>query len=293
METVAERFDVSTAKRTRFDPPTVTLRDGGVWPGIRLEQWEGESSELPESVLLQHGLSITLDARTLSEIRWSGHQPAKGSLLPSQLTLYPAGIPYRVNSRGYWRGLILGIDPSFVQATKSTVRSRPMEILPIFGASDDFLFHAISALAGEVREEYPNGPLYGQTIAVAIAAHLIRRYSKEKIEEQKIPDRRLQKIREFILDQLHVNISLDDMATYASMDVYAFARWFKASFGIPPHQYVMNARIQRAKDLLAGGSASIVEIALQCGFYSQSHFATAFRRTVGVPPTAYRRAARG
>ncbi|MEH3148056.1 MAG: AraC family transcriptional regulator [Methylobacterium frigidaeris] len=66
---------------------------------------------------------------------------------------------------------------------------------------------------------------------------------------------------------------------------------FKASFGVPPHRYVVERRIARARDLLAGGRESLAGIALACGFASQSHFTRSFRQATGVTPAAWRREA--
>jgi AraC family transcriptional regulator len=70
--------------------------------------------------------------------------------------------------------------------------------------------------------------------------------------------------------------------------VFSLIRWFKSSFGLPPHQFILRSRIERARALLRTAETSLVEVALQCGFNSQSHFTTAFRRLVGTTPAAYR-----
>jgi AraC family transcriptional regulator len=72
------------------------------------------------------------------------------------------------------------------------------------------------------------------------------------------------------------------------MDVYAFARWFKSTFGVPPHRYVLQRRIERAQALLRATALPLTHIALECGFYSASHFSTVFKKNIGVTPTEYR-----
>ena len=89
-------------------------------------------------------------------------------------------------------------------------------------------------------------------------------------------------------DNLHEELKLAALARYMEMDVYAFSRWFRRAFGVPPHRYVLEQRVQRAQALLRAGGGPLTEIALQCGFYSASHFSTVFRRQVGVTPSAYR-----
>jgi AraC-like DNA-binding protein len=75
----------------------------------------------------------------------------------------------------------------------------------------------------------------------------------------------------------------------AGLSAKHFARAFRQSTGVPPHRWLIEKRIERAKALLLGGGLSLAEIALACGFADQSHFTAAFRRGTGITPGAYRR----
>jgi AraC family transcriptional regulator len=68
------------------------------------------------------------------------------------------------------------------------------------------------------------------------------------------------------------------------MDMFAFQRAFKQSFAMPPHHYILCARVEHAKLLITNTSLPLVEIAITCGFSSQSHMTTMFRRLTGHPP---------
>ena len=68
---------------------------------------------------------------------------------------------------------------------------------------------------------------------------------------------------------------------------------FRASFGLPPHQYLLARRLHRACQLLRLGVMPLGEIALLCGFASASHFSNRFRQAVGATPGEYRTAIRG
>ena len=75
-----------------------------------------------------------------------------------------------------------------------------------------------------------------------------------------------------------------------SLSRFAFTRRFLASVGTSPHAYMTSVRVERAKEALRRTALSIEEIAIANGFGSLAHFSSAFRRIVGCPPTAYRRA---
>jgi AraC family transcriptional regulator len=293
METTAERFDTATATREKFKPGMVTLQDQGQWAGLRIEQWEGQSGELAETVRFQHGMAVNLGHPMESEVRWAGRRAASKSFMPGTFALFPAGIPYGAQSRGLWRGLILAIEPEFVESVLPRESGQRVELIPDIGVSDPFIWQATQVLARDLRERSPWGPGYGEAIATALAVHLVRRYAADDRflkSHRGVGSPRQEQVKSFILDQLDQSLPLASLAAFAQMDMYSFAKWFKRSFGTSPHQYLLAARVRRAKELLESSHESLVQIALQCGFASHSHFTTTFRRFVGVSPRAYRNA---
>ncbi|MGJ4944616.1 helix-turn-helix transcriptional regulator [Bradyrhizobium sp. HKCCYLS1011] len=100
--------------------------------------------------------------------------------------------------------------------------------------------------------------------------------------------RQLRQTCEFIVKQLAQDICLDDLAELTGLTAKHFARAFKQSMGLPPHQYLIAQRIEAAKRHLISGDTSLAQIALACGFADQSHFTATFRKVVGVPPGTFR-----
>jgi AraC family transcriptional regulator len=95
---------------------------------------------------------------------------------------------------------------------------------------------------------------------------------------------------EFIDSQLAEAISLGQLAGLCALSEYHFARMFRESFGLPPHQYVLARRLSRARYLLRTTSQPLGEIALACGFASASHFTNRLRQAIGSTPGEYRQA---
>ncbi|MGE8066509.1 helix-turn-helix transcriptional regulator [Pseudomonas sp. NPDC089569] len=95
---------------------------------------------------------------------------------------------------------------------------------------------------------------------------------------------------EYIDSQLAEAISLGQLAALCTLSEYHFARMFRESFGLPPHQYVLARRLCLAQTLLRSTSQPLGEIALACGFASASHFTNRFRQTQGATPGEYRAA---
>lgn len=93
----------------------------------------------------------------------------------------------------------------------------------------------------------------------------------------------------YIQNHLEENLKIDDLAKQAFMSTYYFIRVFKNETGMSPHEYIVNARIRLAKMLLLESSLSISDICYKTGFSSESVFCAAFKKNVGLTPTAYRK----
>lgn len=107
-----------------------------------------------------------------------------------------------------------------------------------------------------------------------------------------LPGGVLRRICEHIESHLEDNISLEVLAVDAGLSLYHFARAFRQSMGISPHRYVMQRRVSKAQQMLAGTDLPLATIAAAVGFADQSHFSRHFRRLAGTTPGGFRRAQR-
>jgi transcriptional regulator GlxA family with amidase domain len=95
-------------------------------------------------------------------------------------------------------------------------------------------------------------------------------------------------IQRYLRDVHDQKLNLDELARRFSLDKYQLIRYFKRQVGVTPNGYLTLLRIEQAKSLLAQGHA-LVEVALETGFYDQSHFARYFRTYTGVTPRGYQK----
>jgi transcriptional regulator GlxA family with amidase domain len=107
-----------------------------------------------------------------------------------------------------------------------------------------------------------------------------------------LPPGALRRVHEYIETHASENIELSMLATIADLSLFHFAREFKRSTGVAPHNYLVRKRVERAKDMLARTDCSLTEIALAAGFSDQSHLARHFRQIVGSTPGEFRWARR-
>jgi AraC-like DNA-binding protein len=103
-----------------------------------------------------------------------------------------------------------------------------------------------------------------------------------------IPWGRFRRVIEHIQQNLDEDLTLAELAAVVYMSPYHFARLFKCSTGLPPHQFVVRQRIARACAFLAAREPSIARISQMVGFGTPSHFTTVLRRVTGITPRGYR-----
>lgn len=103
-----------------------------------------------------------------------------------------------------------------------------------------------------------------------------------------LPPGLTRRIREYIESHLDENISLEALASTAGLSVHHFARAFRQTVGVPPHEYLLRQRVDRARQMLNQTDLPLSEIALSVGFSDHSHFARHFRRLTGTTPSAAR-----
>jgi AraC family transcriptional regulator len=136
-------------------------------------------------------------------------------------------------------------------------------------------------------------PLLVQGLAQAIAVHLARNYT-EVIQEPRstspsLPGFKLRQITDWMAEHLAEEFHLDRVAALAGLSKFHFNRLFKSATDVSPSRYHINLRMEQAKRQLRETKKSVVEIALDVGYATPSHFAQLFRRETGLSPSDYRR----
>jgi AraC family transcriptional regulator len=116
----------------------------------------------------------------------------------------------------------------------------------------------------------------------------LRRPDREPRSPGCLQPRTLARLMEHIEANIDSTLSMPALAQLAGLSTSHFARCFRKSVGVPPHSYVKQRRVARARELLSATDLPVAEIALVLGFSDQSHFTRRFREITGVPPGAWR-----
>jgi len=178
------------------------------------------------------------------------------------------------------------------RAAEDLVAGNPenVEVSNQFETKDEVVEHLCLALLAELHAGGSSGRLYRDSLAQALASRLVRLFGTRPIREPSSASRPafLGRILDYIEAHLDRDLSLDELAAEAGVSRNYFVTLFSQSLGTPPHRYLLERRIDRARTLLAGSSVPVAEIAAATGFYDQSHLARHLRRRLGRSPSDLR-----
>jgi AraC family transcriptional regulator len=227
----------------------------------------------------------------------AGSGPEKALIGPRRICLTPGNAVAQWQHHGHPEILQVYLRQSIYDSAVADMYGCDFpaaQIVPRFAMTDPLLEQLAIAIANSLREGTAEDGLYIDTLAQMVAAHLARHHStRSKPPRVPVPQRisgwRMRRLVEFIEENLGGDLSLERMAAEVEVSPLYLARAFKAAVGEPPHRYVLQRRLERAKELLRGTDTPIVELALSVGFSSQSHLSNWFLRQVGVSPAVYRR----
>jgi AraC-like DNA-binding protein len=131
-----------------------------------------------------------------------------------------------------------------------------------------------------------------ECLEIQIATLLLRELKTniKKISLQ-VPDNNayIRLAKEYLQTFLSSDISIDDICSEIHVSPFHFIRIFKEKTGMSPHQYLLNARIEKAQELLSKGRYSVSETAVLCGFVGISHFSSTFKQITGSSPSDFKK----
>ena len=158
---------------------------------------------------------------------------------------------------------------------------------------DPELAHLCRHFCHELQHETNASRLFVDSLAIQLAVHLLRHYSNAprgtRPAAGQLPAYKLRRAITYMNEHLDQELSLEVIANDLSMSAFHFAHLFKQTTGLPPYQYLIELRLERAKVLLRSTDLSITDIAQRVGYWNNSHFAVAFHRATGCTPREFRR----
>jgi len=253
----------------------------------------GEETHTPAP----HQHFLTMCARTPARFERAGVHNNWVSYVksPGTLCFVPAGVHSGARARSDFQLVACALDSTLVNGIDAELDHRPGgELRHRTNFNDPAAQQLLKLLLADSASECQAGRLYTDHLIHALAYRVLvlaRNVSPSKATRPTsgLPNRVLKRV----VDKMRIlddEVSLQSLAQVSGYSRVHFLRMFRAATGRSPHNYLMNMRVERARELLSNSAFSLIEIALECGFSSHSHMTRVFRQFLGVTPSEYRRA---
>ncbi len=270
------------------------------WPTLRVESWRHEAGSLNDLKLDCTEIGILL-AGQLTVKRTGDGQTQEAFGRAGTSWICPAGT-YESDiqlSAPMEECIHIFLPPTLMeQAALETYGIDPAKArLGYAGGLTDTLLVQVGTTFRTLldRGPEPTDRLLVDGMRAALAAHLVSHYAAdcwrpaEREASRSLDVSRLKRVIDLIECRLDSELSLEDLAAEACLSPFHFARLFRQATGFTPHRYVTERRIRAAKEKLALGRISLVEIALETGFGSQANFNRVFRKATGLSPGQFKK----
>ena len=154
---------------------------------------------------------------------------------------------------------------------------------------DERLLVLARLIAAECDNPDPLHDLYGESLVLALLTDFLKVKREPVRKRSKLASWQLRVATDYIREHCLRSIRLEELAELTNLSQSHFSHAFKASTGVPPHQWQMQARIDRVKDLMMRTDMALTDIAIAAGFSDQAHFSRVFRKMVGVSPSVWQK----
>ncbi len=262
------------------------------WNGIRLEYHCQPPHEAPEHFDAEHEINIPY-LKHPQKINWTLDGCYQGQHVTcGEIAIVPANVSHGLSWDFEVEFIMLSVAPELVTRTAyESIDPDCIEIVPTLAKPDPLVCQIGFALKAVLETDGSHSHLYAESAATMLAAHLLQHYS---VRKRVIPDYvgglpkyKLKRVVEYIDAHLDRDLSLAAIAAEINMSRYHFSRLFKQATGLSVHQYVIERRVERSKQLLLQGDLNVAEVAFQVGFANPSHLSFHFKRVVGVTPKLF------
>jgi AraC family transcriptional regulator len=240
------------------------------------------------SVMLEEvGGHVEIRSRT-------SHGQSPSSDGPHDLSLIPAHLDAHGHATGlrYARHLVLQFDGPILAGMLGDEINLASAFAPRLMFSDPDVMHLAQLFAEECTSGEANSRLYGDTLSVALLVALSRRPTSRhpSIGHGQLAPWQIRRVTEYFLAHLADDIPLQTVCDLVRLSRSHFSRAFKLSTGLAPHQWLLQARISKTKQLMLETDIPLAQIAIDVGFADQAHFTRTFGRATGQSPRAWQRA---
>lgn len=262
-------------------------------PGIRIHRALVMPGRMLEHTNTFHEVNVAISgALTTQKLSANGKLITKKET-SGNLCVTPAGQSLSAIWEKRLDNMMILLDPAFInRAAAENGFANGFEFAEVYKQSDPLIQQLGLTLLAESNSESPSGRLFIDSVVQTLTIHLLTHYGTATPAIEKVtgglPGYKLRRVKEFVAENLEEDLSLAEISAVADLSQFHFARAFRRSTGLTPQQFLMQQRIERAKELLAQDDLAIVEVSLRTGFKNQSHFTSLFRKFTHLTPKVWR-----
>ena len=264
------------------------------WKNVKFDYFQCGSYETPTHCPEHHAIAVAFKhyskvERNLDGVFRKEHQH------PGSVVIVPKEVEHWVAWKGNISFALFSIPPQeLAEIAPETVNPEKVELMPTFGESEPD--HLISSIGVAIKQQLETDPygcsFYVEHLMNAMCAHLLKHYCTIKPNlknyDSGLSLYKLKQAIDYINDNLNNDITISDIANQVNISPYYFSRLFRKSTGFSPYRYVIQQRIAKAKQLIKQTGMTLADIALNCGFSSQTKMTLHFRKLTGLTPKKYR-----
>lgn len=259
------------------------------WPGISAEYVRVDPVSYEYAFKTSTNFAILMNIyRRDGEIFVEGQKPATIKDLRNKLTFVPAGTLV-----SGWSELVKPASFTAVYFDQKDSDEVRLATIPSAVAFEDHMLRSVlMGFSALLRDSAIDIDGYAETLGVLLVYELNRlghQWKQPTMHEGGLNPQQIQRVVDYIEGHLNDKITIADLAELVALSRFHFIRSFKKSMGIPPHQFIMRRRVDRAREMLTEGHFSVTEVALGAGFNGLTQLTRVFRQVVGVTPTTFRR----
>ena len=287
---VAVDFSQETATSSVILPPKLSSHHAD-WTGMYLQYHDCPSHETPEHYPTQHVIAIQTKGMVEAE-RKLGDRYRREQIRVGDVCLVPAYTRHWIRAEGTQGLILLGIEPDAIsKILPNDLDIQNIELLPHFAQADPLIYHLVLSLKKALQLNTLDSRFYAESLSIALIAHLMQFYTaKNPITNDVLSeDAQIKQAKDYIHAYLTEKLSLQAIADAVGMSKYHFCRIFKQSTGLSPWQYVIQQRIELAKQLLKNSQLSIWQISDRLGYSNSTQFTNFFRQHTGITPSDFRK----
>jgi AraC family transcriptional regulator len=264
------------------------------WPGLKIVYaWEPPDEAVGTAKPNQVEIVFTAHSKAAFETRQRASQidiaPGAAFIVGADTITW-----FKVDEQNESLGIYPDMD--LLRRLAQTTNARCIELETTIHRQDPILLGIAHAFKRACVAEQTIADIEASSLAHLVARRLLVAYCGVELPDatlrgSKMSEVAIRTVCDFIEEHLSTQITLEELAALVHLSPFHFARCFKATMGLAPHQYVIARRMELAKQLLLTPTSNISEVAWSIGYENISHFRRLFAIHIGVAPGVIRRAA--